>query len=86
MDKQLFSQQGENEWEVIDTMVFQFFNVTLAHSIGRHDIGSEFHLAEIDYGRGTLTLYADDGTSWRYPLSLTVCPYRLPPQPPAAEK
>lgn len=71
MDEQLFLADGD--WEVADTFLFQFFNVTSVCKIGQHAIGSEFRLAEMDYEKGILTLYAGDEI-WRYPLSLTVGP------------
>jgi len=57
METELFSWE---EWDVLYTMCFKFYNVVLNQKIGVFEVGTKFSSAMIDYGDGRLVLYTDD--------------------------
>ncbi len=71
MEKQLFTQPENANWDQADTMMFGFMDITLIVSIGEHEVGQHFDCAWIDYGKGVLTLCRGDNEEWQYELFLT---------------
>lgn len=68
MEKQLFEYE---DWDVVDTMLFSFYNVILVQQIGDFPIGSKFESACINYETGELTLYEKE-IEHKFTLSLVV--------------
>lgn len=64
MEKQLFEYDS---WDIVDTMVFQFYNITTKVKIGKHPPGSQFDLAVIDYENGFVELNEE-----KFPIRIAI--------------
>lgn len=68
MEKQLFNFV---EFDVLDTAVFQFYEITLNQDIEEFVIGDKFNAAIVDYEHATMTLYRGED-KWKYKLTFLV--------------
>jgi hypothetical protein len=74
VDNQLFNWES---WDIIDTMVFYFYDVTLNVPIGQFAIGTKFEGAFLSYEDSVLELqtHANDELSWhKFKLTITATP------------
>jgi len=68
MEKQLFDFVGRDD---VDTLVNQYYNVSLNRDIGNFKKGNTFDVAVLNYQEGVLILQCD-GDEWIYPLTLHI--------------
>ena len=68
MEKTLFTWEN---WDIMDTMAFWFYNVVLTIDIGDFKAGTKFTGAGVDYEDGTLTLQ-DGENEFKFNLHLSV--------------
>ena len=64
MEKYFFTWDG---WDIMDTMDFMFYKVTLVRDIGKFKTGQFLEYATIDYGNGLMTL-SEDIDWYSYPV------------------
>lgn len=57
MEKKIFDWE---DWDEIETGVYQFTNITLKCQVGKFSPKSKFGYATIDYNKATLTLGTGD--------------------------
>lgn len=53
MESQLFDWEN---WDIMDTMDFIFYNCTLKQDIGKYKTGEKFESININYSNGELTI------------------------------
>jgi len=68
MEDQLFTW---NDWDIVEECVYQFYDVTLTVPIGKHEIGTVFEYAVVDYTAATMILSRND-KSEHFALQLSV--------------
>lgn len=64
MEKQLFDWEN---WDTVDTMVFQFYNCVLKKDIGSHKVNDPIDYIVVNYEDGYLEI-----KDVKYPLTLNV--------------
>lgn len=71
METELFSWE---EWDMLDTACFTFYNVVLVRKIGNFEAGTKFSYANMDYTEGKLVLSPNDSgeNEFTFKLSLNV--------------
>lgn len=57
IDEQLFSWE---DWDVLDTMCFMFYNCTLRKHIGNYRSDTKIDHIVLDYAKGRIELYVDE--------------------------
>jgi hypothetical protein len=70
VERELFNWEN---WDLLDTGVFQFMDITLVKDIGRLKKGERYAQAVLSFQEGTLEIY--DGKNWlidRFKLSLEI--------------
>jgi hypothetical protein len=60
MEKQLFDFHGG--WDQHDLLVFSYYDININVDLGDFPAGSWFRIADLDFGKGLLTLWNEDGT------------------------
>lgn len=68
MEKQLFTWDN---FDVVDTMMFQFYACTLVVPIGIFPAGYKAPIISLDYEHALITIFTDEEIGHVYPLVLT---------------
>lgn len=68
MIEKLFDYEG---WDVIDDLIYQFYEVTLNVDVGEFGKGCLFDEAILDFEKGAISLYKDK-VEYIYKLNLVV--------------
>lgn len=55
-----------NDWDIIDTLIVQLYNVRLIKPIGEFDVGSFFNVVVVDHESGVVRLIDEEDNEVEY--------------------